>query len=216
MKAVLFDMDGVIIDSHSVAGQLLHEAANNLGCNLSVKEIQLWGSLSSRQFWQKIKQEFKLSQDITELIHTYDVDREINLYREIGLVAGVRKLLEDLKEHGIYTALATSASRKRMNAVLDIFSIEQLFDKCLCDEDVSVSKPDPEIYLKACSELALKPNECVVIEDSTNGKTAAHQAGMKCIGFKGLKHVNEDMSGCELIIDDFGEIDTHRLRSLFQ
>ncbi|NHN32828.1 HAD family hydrolase [Paenibacillus agricola] len=216
MKAVIFDMDGVIIDSHSVAYQLLHETANNYGCNLSIEEIKRWGSLSSRQYWQKVKQEFKLSQDLSELINTYDVDREISLYGGIGLVPGVRSLLEDLQENEIHTALATSASRKRMNAVLDIFNIGRLFDKCLCDEDVSLSKPDPEIYVNASSKLTLRPSECVVIEDSNNGKIAAQRAGMKCIGFKGLKHVNEDMSGCELIIEDFGELDTDKLRALFQ
>jgi HAD superfamily hydrolase (TIGR01509 family) len=216
MKAVIFDMDGVIIDSHSVAYQLLREAANRYGCNLSINEIKQWGSLSSCQFWQRVKEEYRLPQDITELMNTYDVDREISLYKEIGLIPGVRRLLEDLKENEINTALATSASRKRMNAVLEMFNLDVLFDKCLCDEDVSVSKPNPEIYLKASLGLSIQPDNCVVIEDSKNGKIAAQRAGMKCIGFKGLKHVNEDMSGCQLVVDDFRGLNTIKLKELFK
>lgn len=212
MKAVIFDMDGVIIDSHSVAYRLLCESANKFGCNLTVDEIKQWGSLSSRQFWQIIKEKYSLSQQLDELIHTYDVDREISLYKEIGLITGIVELLEDLKENRIIAALATSASSKRMNAVLEMFNLKRFFEKCLCDEDVSFSKPNPEIYLKASIVLSIPPNECIVIEDSKNGKIAAQRAGMKCVGFTGLKHVNEDMSGCDLIIDNFNEINANKLK----
>jgi beta-phosphoglucomutase len=214
MRAVIFDMDGVIIDSHSVAARLLCESANSYGCNLTIEEIKRWGSLSSRQFWQKVKDQYKLTQNTEELILTYDVDREINLYKEIGLISGVRRLLDTLKENDIRTALATSASRKRMNAVLDNFHLGKLFDKCLCDEDVARSKPHPEIFLKAGIALSVRPEECIVIEDSENGKQAALCAGMKCVGYKGLKHVDEDMSGCHLLVDNFNELDIPILRGL--
>ncbi|WP_027084608.1 HAD family hydrolase [Cohnella panacarvi] len=205
MEVVIFDMDGVIIDSHSIAIRLLREAANSYGCNLSDEEIQSWGSLSSRQFWTKVKEDFQLPHELNELIQSYNVDREIDLYREIELIPGVRDFLVALRERGIKTALATSASRKRMNAVLDIFNIGKYFDQCVCDDEVEASKPDPEIFLLAASKLQVDPTRCVVIEDSRNGLLAAKSAGMKCVAFKGLAHVQEKMDGADIVLTDFND-----------
>lgn len=203
MEAVIFDMDGVIIDSHSIAVRLLRETANGYGCTLTHEEIRSWGSLSSRQFWTKVKDDFHLPQGLNELIHSYNVDREIELYREIELIPGIRDLLIVLRERGIKTALATSASRKRMNAVLDIFEISECFDQCVCDDEVIASKPAPEIFVLAASKLEIAPSRCVVIEDSRNGLKAAKAAGMKCVAFKGLAHVQENMDGADLILTEF-------------
>ncbi len=205
MEAVIFDMDGVIIDSHSIAIRLLREAANRYGRSLTSDEIRSWGSLSSRQFWTKVKDDFHLPHELNELIQSYDVDKEIELYREIELIPGVRNLLSDLREHGFKIALATSASSKRMNAVLDIFEIRGYFDRCVCDDEVEVSKPCPDIFLLAAGKLGVNPSQCVVIEDSRNGLLAAKSAGMKCIGFKGLAHVHENMDGADLIVTDFND-----------
>jgi haloacid dehalogenase superfamily, subfamily IA, variant 3 with third motif having DD or ED/haloacid dehalogenase superfamily, subfamily IA, variant 1 with third motif having Dx(3-4)D or Dx(3-4)E len=205
MEAVIFDMDGVLIDSHSIAIRLLCEAANRYGCSLTSDEIRTWGSLSSRQFWNKVKDDFQLPHELNELIQSYDVDREIELYKELELIPGVRDLLNDLRQRGIKTALATSASSKRMNAVLDIFKIRDRFDHCVCDDEVKASKPNPQIFLLAASKLRVDPSVCVVIEDSRNGLLAAKAAGMKCIGFKGLAHVHENMAGADLIVTDFND-----------
>ncbi|TDF99790.1 HAD family hydrolase [Paenibacillus piri] len=216
MKAVIFDMDGVIIDSHKAASQLLCESANALGCGLTIQQIQTWGSLSSRQFWAKVKEQFHLRQSVAELIGMYDVEREIAMYTEIGLIPGVRELLMDLSKHGLPAALATSASRRRMNAVLEMFELHALFRHCVCDEDAAQSKPHPDIYLTASRRLGVEPEECIVFEDSFNGMTAAKRAGMSCVGYRGLDHVQEDLSECDWIIYDFREIDTAALVGRFK
>src|SRR5690554_6563086 len=113
MEAVIFDMDGVIIDSHSVALGLLCETANKFGCDLTIEEIKTWGSLSSKQFWQRVKNQFNLPFEVSELINSYDSEKEISKYEEIGLISGVYDLLLDLKKYNIKTTLATSASRSR-------------------------------------------------------------------------------------------------------
>jgi len=85
LEAVIFDMDGVIIDSHSVAYQLLCATANQFGCNLTIEEIKTWGSLSSRQFWHRVKEEYNLPHELSELISSYDINKEIERYKEISL-----------------------------------------------------------------------------------------------------------------------------------
>lgn len=212
-KAVIFDMDGVLIDSHSVARQLLCETANGYGCNLTIEDINSWGSLSSRQFWSKVKATYDLKQSLDELIQSYNVDREIEKYKEIGLLPGVKNLLKEIKADGLKTAIATSASRKRMNAVIDLFELEDDFDQFVCDDEVRSSKPDPEIYLLVAKKLKVQPSFCIVIEDSNNGLRSAKSAGMKCIGFKGLPHINEDLGGADKIITDFMQLTVKDIRS---
>ncbi|QHW29374.1 HAD family phosphatase [Paenibacillus rhizovicinus] len=208
-------MDGVIIDSHLVAYQLLCEAANKFGCNLTIEEIKKWGSLSSRQFWARVKEEYHLPHDISVLINSYDQDREIELYIGIEPIRGVKDFLHELKINQIKTALATSASKKRMNAVLEFFQLHSLFDEVVCDEEVLTSKPDPQIFLLASEKISVEPAECVVIEDSENGKIAAKKAGMKCFGFKGLPHVQENMEESDLIFFDFDDLRVEELKKLF-
>ncbi|GMK39584.1 phosphatase [Paenibacillus sp. CCS19] len=214
MEAVIFDMDGVLIDSHSISSQMLCETANGFGCNLTIDEIKAWGSLSSRQFWANVKNAYDLSQSLEELIQSYNVDREIEKYKEIGLMPGVKNLLKDIKAEGIKTAIATSASRKRMNAVVTIFELSDYFDQYVCDDEVKMSKPDPGIYLLAAKKLGINPSSCVVIEDSNNGLRSAKFAGMKCIGFKGLPHVNENLDGADKLITEFIQLTVKDIETL--
>ncbi|MBP1989814.1 HAD family hydrolase [Paenibacillus eucommiae] len=216
MEAVIFDMDGVLIDSHSVALHLLCDTANSYGCNLTPEEIHSWGSLSSRQFWTKVKEEHQLPQEVHELIKSYNVDQEIIKYEEIGLIPGVKDLLKAIKESGIKTALATSASKKRMQAVIEMFGLSSYFDQCVCDNEVNQSKPDPEIFLLAANKLKVSPQLCVVIEDSRNGLLSAKAAGMICIAYKGLIHVKEDMTGADMEITSFMQIQIDDFRKWFK
>ncbi|MFC3769098.1 HAD-IA family hydrolase [Paenibacillus sp. GCM10012303] len=211
IQAFLFDMDGVIIDSNSVAYELLSEAARSYDCSITADEIKSWGSLSSRQFWSIVKERYNLPHDLSTLIGSYNQDREIELYASMQPVPGVLPFLLECKEHGMKTALATSASRKRMDAVLDLFGLRDLFDVTVCDEEVAASKPDPQIFLLASDKLQINPRECIVIEDSRNGWLAAKQAGMKCLGFKGLSHVDEDMTGADLQFHQFQELSVEGL-----
>nr|WP_090111440.1 HAD hydrolase-like protein [Cohnella sp. OV330] len=87
--AVIFDMDGVIIDSHSVAYHLLCATANVFGCPIAVDEIKSWGSLSARQFWKKVKDDYGLPHDLSELIKSYDQDKEIQMYKDMAPIEGV-------------------------------------------------------------------------------------------------------------------------------
>jgi beta-phosphoglucomutase-like phosphatase (HAD superfamily) len=145
IEAVIFDMDGVIIGSHKVAYDLLTEAANKYGADITKNDIISWGSLSSRQFWKKMKDEYHLPDSVDFYISHYDRDEEISRYKSIGLISGIPELIKGLKLANIKIALATSASRYRMSAVIKIEDLKSNFDCFVCDEDVSESKPNPEI-----------------------------------------------------------------------
>jgi haloacid dehalogenase superfamily, subfamily IA, variant 3 with third motif having DD or ED/haloacid dehalogenase superfamily, subfamily IA, variant 1 with third motif having Dx(3-4)D or Dx(3-4)E len=103
-----------------------------------------------------------------------------------------------------------------MNAVIDIFELNDYFDQYICDDEVKVSKPDPEIFLLAAKKLGVHPSLCVVIEDSNNGLRAAKSAGMKCIGYKGLPHIHENMDEADILITEFKRITIKDIEGLFQ
>jgi beta-phosphoglucomutase-like phosphatase (HAD superfamily) len=92
--------------------------------------------------------------------------------------------------------------------------IEHLFDAVVCAEDITHSKPHPEIFLKAAERLREMPENCLVIEDSKLGVEAAKSAGMKCIGFRNPNSGNQDLSKADVIVDDFAKLETQRLKSL--
>ena len=210
IQAVIFDMDGVIIDSHAIALSLLCEAAAQYGVRLTEQQIQSWGSLSSRQFWTKVKNDYQLETDIDILRTSYDTEREIAKYAEIGLIDGILPVIQTCKSLSIGLALATSASRKRMQAVLELFDLEPFFDVVLCDEDVSKSKPDPEIFLKAARTLGVEPETCLVIEDSQNGIIAAKEANMTTVGYNGSPYTSEHLEP-DYLVSDFTQLDIRKI-----
>jgi len=204
--AVIFDMDGVIIDSHGIAQELLIATAKKWGAALTPDELKSFGALSSRQFWALVKQKCNLPESVDFYVGQYDDREEVSRYSEIGAVDGVIALLESLHAVGVPVGLATSAGRYRTSAVLDMFDLWRYFKAVVCDEDVAGAKPDPEIYLLAAEQLGVPPSRCVVIEDSENGLKAARSAGMRCIGYSGSPYTDEDLSGADLVVDDFKQI----------
>jgi len=214
--AVIFDLDGVIIDSHAVAYDLLGNSAQRFGCNVSAEEIRAWGSLSSRQFWTRIKANYGLTHSLDELVASYDENEEIALYQDMRPIAGIPELIGSLSRLSVPIGLATSASRKRTSAVLDLFRIGSFFSAVVCDDDVHASKPDPAVYLEAGRRLGVSPDRCVVIEDSANGIAAAHNAGMKCVGFAGLAHVKEDLQTADLVVTEMRALNFEILRVILE
>lgn len=206
MKAVIFDMDGVIIDSQSIADRLLAQTAMKFGVQLTKTELQSMHGVPIDIFWQQIKETYHLSESAEYYYRHYDVEEEIRLYHELMPIEGIPELLEDLKTHFIPLALATSASRYRMQKVLDIFSLHSTFAAIVTKDDVTHAKPDPEIFLKAAEKIQVIPEECIVIEDAVNGLRAAKQAGMKCVLFYKNKKFTEKQLKPDILTEDLSKI----------
>ena len=206
IEAVIFDMDGVIMDSHAIAQELLCHTAQRFGAPISIEEVKSFGALSSHQFWSAVKAKYGLPEAVEFYVAEYDDREEVKMYRDQGPIEGITDLIVDLHSHRIRLGLATSASRYRMMAVVNMFQLQTYFDAFICGEDVSNCKPDPEVFLTTAARLGAVPECCVVVEDSRNGLIAAKAAGMKCIAFTGSPNVEENLEGAELIIDNFSSI----------
>lgn len=206
---VLFDWDGVVIDSseqHERSWELL--AAER---SLNLPEGHFKAGFGKKN--EVIIPALGWGDDprlVREL-----ADRKEELYRELvatdGVIVlpGARELLNALKSAGIPRAVGSSTPRDNLNALFAITGLDSLFDAVVCGSDVSHGKPDPEVFLKGASLLGYAPDRCLVIEDAFAGIEAAHRAGMKVLGVattNSLDSLNA-CGKCDLAVSSLGDVD---------
>ena len=215
LSAVIFDMDGVVIDSQPSANRALVEAAASFGVRLSVAELEDLVGASQLQFWTYVKARYRLPEPIDFYAATYNEDREIAGYVETLLSPGLTPLMAELRGAGLHLALATSGSRRRMNAVIEMFDLAQWLDAALCQDDAEREKPAPDLYLAAASMLGVPPGACLAIEDSSPGIAAARAAGMPVLGFTAYCGPNSVRPGAQAYLTSFEGLDLSELRRLW-
>jgi beta-phosphoglucomutase len=213
--AVIFDMDGVIIDSQGAANRALVEAAARHGVRLNVAELEDLVGASEEQFWSYVKARYGLPQPISFYRASYDENAEIASYDETLLAPGLCALLAELRAAGVQIALATSGSRKRMNAVIEMYELAQWLDVALCREDTPREKPAPDLFLAVAAALGVSPSQCVVIEDSTLGIAAARSAGMPVVGFMAYAGPTSIRPGAQSYLSTFEGLGFAGLRQLW-
>lgn len=212
IQAVIWDLDGVVIDSadeHRLAWQRL---AREEGVTFT--DADFWSTFGKRnddiipKFWGPLSAErLKALADRKEAYF-----RELIRERAVAL-PGAMELMRGLHEAGFAQALASSTPIENIQLISDILSLKRYLSVLVSGETVARGKPAPDIFLKAASELHVHPSGCVVIEDAVAGVQAAHAAGMRCIAVAG----NRDLAGlreAELMVKDLTEVDVERVRAL--
>lgn len=194
IKAVLFDMDGVIFDTEREYLKEWEAIFKKYGYKMK-KEIYISVMGRGRK---KVKEIFKekFGEDLP--IDKMYIEKDKMLKKavennKVPLKEGALELLEFLKENGYKIALATSAKRERVKIQVSHAKIENIFDAIVCSEDITNSKPDPEIFLKAAEKVCVNPENCIVIEDSEAGIKAAFNAKMMGFHIEDLKKADESI-----------------------
>ncbi|MGM0436861.1 MAG: HAD family hydrolase [Bacillota bacterium] len=214
IKAVIFDMDGVIIDSEPLHYEVNKEIFSELNIVVSEKEYNSYIGTSNHEMWEEIVKKHNLDKkasDLASLQQQKNLEHVIN--GELELMDNVKELLDDLKNSNINLALGSSSPKKLINKVINNFNIKDYFKIIRSGENVDDGKPAPDLFLKISEELNIKPENIVVIEDSHNGVKAAKNAGMNCIGFSNENSGNQDLSIADLIIDNFSLLSKERLKN---
>jgi len=217
LKAVLIDMDGVIVDTeplHSKAYYLMFKAVN---IKVSDELYASFTGQSTISICRKLCAHFKLSEAPETLValkrkffkQIFETDEDLHL------IDGVLDLIKDYHNNGLALVLASSASMTTINNVFERFNLNKHFIAKLSGADLKDSKPHPEIFIKAAEASGYQKSECFVIEDSTNGITAAKAAGIYCVGFKSPHSKNQDYSKADLVISTFSEIIYSKVSPLF-
>ncbi len=206
MKAVLFDMDGVVVDNlpYHVDAWLLFCERHGIPLTREVFYRELNGMNSKDTFEWFYKREMT-----REEIEVLEEEKEI-LYRDfyrdhMKPANGLLVFLKLLRSQGMKTALATSAGPGNIDFIVDGLGIRDQFDAIIGGAEVKKGKPDPEIYLKAAAMVQVDPADCWVIEDSLQGISSGLNAGMQVVGIT-TSHTASELAHTQLIAADFVDL----------
>ncbi|WP_313502030.1 HAD family hydrolase [Kaistella carnis] len=217
LKAVLFDMDGVIVDTEPLHRKSYFSTFDDLGINVSEELYTSFMGASTKKVCNTLIEKYKLSQSHDDLAiikrkyfrHYFYNDSDFHL------LPGVKSLIKNYFDNNIKLVLASSASMVTIDMVFEKFDLEKYFIGKISGADLKESKPHPEIFLLA-SEIAAEPKEnCMVIEDSTNGIIAAHSAEIFCTAYKSEHSVGQNYEKANLVISDFSEIEFQKVEKYF-
>jgi len=181
IKGVIFDMDGILLDSESISDITWERAGKDFNIPMTIRILDKCRGSNKHDIIETLKNEFGQDFDANAfLAKTGEYYWQIEEENGISLMPYVKEILEYLQPH-YRLALASSTGGISVAKQLTKTQIISYFDKRITGDMVTHSKPDPEIYLKACEIVGLKPEECVAIEDSPNGIRSAAAAGLTAI-----------------------------------
>lgn len=218
LKAVLFDMDGVIVDTEPLHRKAYFHLFKDLGIEVNDSLYETFTGNSTQKVCQRIIELFGLDLHWKDLAsikrkyfkHYFDTDSDF------GLLEGVDSLVELYRSQGIRMAVASSAHRNTIQWVLDKFNLQDYFESTISGADLKESKPHPEIFLLAAESLEQSTQNCMVIEDSTNGIIAAKRAGIFCAAFNSPNSVGQDYSQADVLVDQLLELTPDRINRLMK
>jgi beta-phosphoglucomutase len=215
LKGVIFDFDGVIVDSHPVHKRTWIKFLESVGKTASEEELQF--ILDGRKR-DDILRHF-LGELDDERMAEYGHRKEQIFRDETGdvqIVNGLMGFLEDLEGAGAAIGIASSGSRSRVNFLLDRLDLKKHFQVVVTGDQVKRGKPDPSIFVKAAQALQEHPNELLAFEDAVSGVESAKAAGMKCFGIAQPDRASVLIdSGADHVVPDFRSLSYSKLMELF-
>ena len=209
IKGAIYDLDDLMVNSHPLHDRSWEKPLGKFGKKIS----DIPESIRKRLIGRRVK-------DIAdEVIRYFRIETDIDAFnaeRQAAFMELVKEHLESLpglvhslkllKKNGYKIAVGSSGSSEYVHFVLERFSIRGYFDAVVTGDDVKIGKPHPETYLVASKKLGLKPEECVVLEDATQGILSAKAAGCKCIAVKNINTPVQDHSKADIIVNSLEDI----------
>lgn len=212
ITTIIFDMDGVLINSQSVLDIIEFKFINQLtGDSWSSEDQKSIHGKSIDEVYQLLVEKYKISISKANYLKTYDSILEDTYKDKCFLNAGVKGFLEDIHSNKYNIALASSTEHRFINLVLRRFKLNSYFKVIASGEDViGKGKPEPDIFLRAAKKMGVEPGNCLVIEDSESGIKAAKRAGMYCIEYL-AGNIEKKITFADLFINSFKGVDIHNL-----
>lgn len=209
-------MDGVIVDSEPLHHLAYQQHFKELDINVSPEMYSSFTGNSTKNIYQRLIGHYELTGKAEDYVL-----RKRNLFdiafdeaQNLTLLPGVESLIKDLHANGIQLILASSSAHVTIQRIFTRFNLTPYFSHIVSGEDFPNSKPDPAIFNKAAELSGHPKNNCIVIEDSTNGIKAANAAGIFCIGYNGQNANNQDYRTADLVIYDFSELNVEKIKNI--
>lgn len=214
INAVIFDMDGVMIDSEPLWEKTERILLARRGIDYSPDYRDKIVGLNQRDSGQLLVDTFDLDETVEDIINER-ISILTSIYeKELELIPALVPLLKQLAGEGYRLALASSSPLRVITFVLDMFSLHNHFLAVVSGDSVGNGKPHPDIYVHTAETLGVKPAECVAIEDSINGLRSAKGAGMYCIAIPDKRLTPEQFESADVILDSLRELTPETIKSL--
>ena len=206
-KAVIFDMDGVLIDSEPAYLEMNKRLFSDFGIKMDEEDYKALVGLPSIPMWTMLKKKYDLKNEVNDFLMIEKKRMHEILDSDIisKPVEGVTELLGTLREKNFKLSIASSSAKENVNFIISKLNLTGFFDFVISGEEVKNGKPSPDIFLAVSGKFRISPEKCYVIEDSTNGIMAARTAGMNCIGFTNNNSNSQDLSGSDFILKNFSK-----------
>jgi beta-phosphoglucomutase family hydrolase len=213
MKAVIFDMDGVISDTQNFHADTESELLRQYGIEMSSTEItkRYAGVPYVVMFAEIFSDHSKAMPGLDIIKHKWDIIRRADA-RNIHAVPGASELITALHEQRVPLAVASASRAEFIQRVVAALELERYFTALVSADEVPRGKPAPDVFLLAAQRLGILPGECVVIEDGLSGMIGAKAAGMKCVAL--LTHVRAEDSPADVKIYSLGDVSAKMLIDL--
>lgn len=216
LKAVIFDMDGVIIESEPLHHHAYYSMFRDVNIEVSNALYESFTGKSTLNICKQVCDIFNVKQSPEELvaIKRQHFDSVFNNSSDFDLIEGVLDLIKDLHRNGMTLVLASSATMPSIERIFKRFNLNPYFKAKLSGADLKQSKPHPEIFINAVKATGCHANECIIIEDSTNGIEAAKGAGVFCVGFDSFYSKNQDYTKADFLLKHFKDISFNTMNTL--
>ncbi|MCH3918105.1 MAG: HAD family phosphatase [Spirochaetia bacterium] len=207
VEAIIFDMDGVLIDSEPYHLSLDLELLRRHGIEMSKSEHDKIRGMDNLSFFKRVVAEHKLDVLPEQLLAEKNSMMLAALQYRFPHMPGIEDLTVLLKQLGLLVAVASSSYRVVVDYVLERLHWKHLVSCSVCGDEVTIAKPDPQIYVRTAAKLGVLPLSCAVVEDSTNGILSAKKAGMSVIAYcRDAVGGQQDVSLADFSIYSFDEI----------
>lgn len=205
IRAVIFDMDGVLVDSEPFHHRAYNAIFARYGVRIGKEEYSRVWTNGGIPLARAVKQ-YRIPEDVETVKRRKDRVYLQFVEKEMKLRPGALSFLKRLKKGGFPLALATASRKSSVRKILRRFKLQKYFDVVLCSEDVKRNKPAPDLYLKASERLGIPPGQCLVIEDALKGLLSAKAAGCVCIMVPNRYSRGADFSRADLVVNSFSRI----------
>jgi len=214
-KAIIFDMDGVLIDSEVAWHELEYRHYKQLIPGWMRADHKHLTGMSQKDSYPMLKERYGLEESWEDYVAFYDKTAEEVYHHRCELIPGSLDFMEELRQETIPMGLASSSPHHWIRMVFERYPLARFFSCVVSSEDVGrKGKPAPDVYLEAVKRLGMKAGECVAIEDSSNGVLSARRAGLFTVGFRTEHNQELDFPEADLVVEGFSRENREIMRGL--